>query len=564
MRLPRREIGIGNRSESHPPNQQLPMTERGGPVRDESHRMPDRPRGLNARARSVSPASPHNNSDSLEGLTDLFGEDVEIFDEGHELYFTDSSSPAAFPTSRRLAREFEPKSQPSSPNLIGTGVPRHRSEPYVSVNHVNQIADISSLLQLANTPSALVDRARESRRHGTQEGVRERAKEIAKELEGCRTPSAAYSILKGMMEFAFGLVEFTALLERQQALDDYGAFRKMVDIQNSYLEHAGVQKLACTILGNLRVDESIGGVKLGMMLTVDTIVQCLREHGRIASISREGIRALTALSKMNDVRTRVIPTCNAIGVTVGCMELHAGDGDVQNEGARFFSHASLHSETNKSHIAMHGGLRRALRAAREFPASRALHTHLCTTIRNITLGRADIVAQTEVLEGVEALMDTLKRHGQASTTAIHALAALHHLTTSVESIKRIVRFDSWEHILIGTARRHSGKANVQALALAVAGRVVDSGIGLTEERLIHAGAVKTALAAMHRFVNRRAVLFTGSHLVKVLLLGHAQGMVDLEQCGGVERLLDLLYCTVVTPTSAEERYSGYADSVDNR
>ncbi|KAI0566052.1 Armadillo-like helical domain containing protein [Gracilaria domingensis] len=556
MRRPKRDICIGD----HRMNTlQPPTTDQDVTVLDESHRMPDRPRGVSTRTRTASPASPSHNSESPGGLTDLFNEEVEFFDEAHDVQ-TAGSSPGVFSLSRRVAREFEPKSQPSSPNWSTAGFPRHRSEPAVAGN---QIADISSLLELANTPSALVDRARETRRHGTQEGVRDRAKEFAKELEGCKSPSTAYSILKGMMEFAFGLVEFTALLERQQALDDYGAFRRMVEIQNSYLEHAGIQKLSCTILGSLRLDESIGGLKLGMMQTVDTIVQCLREHGRVASICREGVRALTALSKMNDVRTRVIPTCNAIGVTVSCMELHAGDEYVQNEGARFFSHASLHSETNKSHIAMHGGLRRALRAAREFPASRALHTHLCTTIRNITLSRPDVVAQAEVLDSVEALMDTLKRHGQASTTAMHALAALHHLTTSHESVRRIVRYDSWEHILIGTARRHSSKPTVQALTMAVAGSVVDAGAELTHERLVQAGAVKTALVAMHRFVNRRAVLLTGSHLVKILLLECEEGMSDLRQCGGIGRLLDLLYCTVVTPTSGEERYSGYSDSLDN-
>eukprot|EP00737_Agarophyton_chilense_P003707 gb/GEZJ01004414.1/.p1 GENE.gb/GEZJ01004414.1/~~gb/GEZJ01004414.1/.p1 ORF type:complete len:562 (-),score=59.32 gb/GEZJ01004414.1/:3863-5548(-) len=560
MRRSKRDIGIGSRSDSRTQRFYLPTTEQDVPVLDDSRRMPDRPRGLNPRTRTTSPSSPPHLSSTMGSSTDLYNDDVQFLYESQEIHSSGSSSPGIF-SSRRLAREFEPKSQPSSPNLYNTGFPRHRNEPQVVPS---QVANISSLLELAgNTPSALLDRARETRRHGTQEAVRDRAKEISKDLGGCETPYTAYSVLKEMMEFAFGLVEFTTILERQQALDDFGAFRKMVDVQHSYLEHAGIQKLACTILGSLRIDESIGGVKLGMMQTVDAVVQCLREHGRIASICREGIRALTALSRMNDVRTRIIPTCNAIGVTAGCMELHAGDQDVQNEGARFFSHASLHSETNKSHIAMHGGLRRALRAAREFPTSRALHTHLCTTLRNITVSRPDVVAQAEILESVESLMDTLKRHGQASTTAIHALAALHHLTSSTESIKRILRYDSWEHIIIGTAKRHSSKPNVQVLALAVAGSVASAGTEHTRERLIQVGAVKAALSAMYRFVNRRGILLTGSRLVKVLLVGFEQALVDLRQCGGVERLLDILYCTVVTPTSGEERYSGYADALDN-
>ncbi|CAN8062410.1 unnamed protein product [Agarophyton chilense] len=492
MRRSKRDIGIGSRSDSRTQRFYLPTTEQDVPVLDDSRRMPDRPRGLNPRTRTTSPSSPPHLSSTMGSSTDLYNDDVQFLYESQEIHSSGSSSPGIF-SSRRLAREFEPKSQPSSPNLYNTGFPRHRNEPQVVPS---QVANISSLLELAgNTPSALLDRARETRRHGTQEAVRDRAKEISKDLGGCETPYTAYSVLKEMMEFAFGLVEFTTILERQQALDDFGAFRKMVDVQHSYLEHAGIQKLACTILGSLRIDESIGGVKLGMMQTVDAVVQCLREHGRIASICREGIRALTALSRMNDVRTRIIPTCNAIGVTAGCMELHAGDQDVQNEGARFFSHASLHSETNKSHIAMHGGLRRALRAAREFPTSRALHTHLCTTLRNIT--------------------------------------------------------------------RHSSKPNVQVLALAVAGSVASAGTEHTRERLIQVGAVKAALSAMYRFVNRRGILLTGSRLVKVLLVGFEQALVDLRQCGGVERLLDILYCTVVTPTSGEERYSGYADALDN-
>ncbi|PXF49183.1 hypothetical protein BWQ96_00972 [Gracilariopsis chorda] len=563
MRLLKREGSSASRWENHPEVPATNVVEHEVTVLPESQRRPDRPRLL-SRTGTSSPVSPARSSDVLStstgGVSDLFHEELEIFEDSREPDTLASSSLGSRSSFRRSGRGFEPKSQPSSPAQHDNEFPRRHSEHRTSSS---SIAALTSLMELARTPSALVDRARAQRRQTTKESVRERAKDFAKQLERSESAASAYSVISSLSDFAFAVVELTALLERQEALDDFGAFRKMVELQNTFIQHAGIQRIVCSVLGSLRIDESTGGLKIAMMLTVDTIVQSLRLHERDSGICKAGIRALTSLSNMNDVRSRIIPSCNAIGVAVECMELHAGDEGVQSDGTRFLSHASLHSETNKSQIAMHGGLRRAVRAALEFPASRVLHTHVSTILRNITVGRPDVVAQAEILNSVEALLDTLKLHGQASMTAVHALAALHHLTTSMETIKRIVRYQSWESVLMGTAKRHSGKATVQTLAMAVAGSVAAADGPTAQVKLAHAGAIKIALTAMHRFVNRSAVLFTGARLVKVLLVGFHNAMDEVKQCGGTERLLDILYCTVVTPTFVEERYSGYSDVFDN-
>lgn len=562
MRLLRRESASASRWENHP---QVPVTnvvEHEVPVLPESQRRPDRPR-LSSRTGTSSPVSPARSdvlSTSTGGVSDLFHEELEILDDSREADSLASSSVVSRSSFRRSGRDFEPKSQPSSPGQHNAESPRRRREHRTSSSNMTAL---TSLIELARTPSALAGRARAQRRQTTRESIRERSKEYAKQLERCESEALAYSVIRSMCDFAFAVVELTALLERQEALDDFGAFRKMVELQHKFLQHAGIQKVVCSILGSLRINESTGGLKIAMMLAVDTIVQSMRLHGRDSGLCKDGIRALTSLSNMNDVRARIIPSCNAIGVAVECMELHAGAEGVQIDGTRFLSYASLHSETNKSQIAMHGGLRRAVRAALEFPGCRVLHTHVSTILRNITVGRPDVVAQAEILNSVEALLDTLKLHGQASMTSIHALAALHHLTTSMETINRIVRYQGWECVLMGTAKRHSGKATVQTLAMAVAGSVAAADGPTAQARLAQAGAIKIALTAMHRFVNRRAVLFTGARLVKVLLLGFHSGMDEVKQCGGTQRLLDILYCTVVTPTSVEERYSGYSDVFDN-
>ncbi|KAI0557715.1 hypothetical protein FGB62_270g02 [Gracilaria domingensis] len=183
MRRPKRDISIGVRSDRRMNTLQPPTTDLDVTILDQSHCRPNRPRGVSTRTRTASPASLSHNSESLGGLTDLFNEGVEFSYEAHE-FQTAGSSPGVFSLSRRVAREFEPKSRPSSPNCSTAEFPRHCSEPDVAGN---QIADISSLLELENTPSVLVDRARETRRNGTQEGVRDRPKEFAQELEGCKS-----------------------------------------------------------------------------------------------------------------------------------------------------------------------------------------------------------------------------------------------------------------------------------------------------------------------------------------------------------------------------------------
>lgn len=396
----------------------------------------------------------------------------------------------------------------------------------------------------------------ERRRANVTEHAREAAQLLANSLDTVDDHTAERAV-RDVGEFAFASADPVALLERQDALDEVAALHKLVEVVAAFLQDVGVVTLGLSIFGGLRIDEGIG-LRVGMMRTVEVVVTALQMYQGDALVVREGLRALCGLTRLDDVRTRILSRCGAIEIAVECLQRHVEDESVQNEGAKFISFASLHSETNKTELARGGGLSRVLSAAREFRESGTLCTHVCIGLRNVTVSRPDIVEIALGLDGVNGVLEILRAHGGGYTTATHALAGLYHITGGDSGIREVLRHDGWEMLLVESGRRHTGRADVQALSLAVMGRVAGVGGALAARRLVRCGAVKMALAGMHRFVNRRAVMYFGARLVRVLLESGG-GMEDVRACGGVDKLLDLLYCTVVTAGSGEERYSGYAD-----
>lgn len=363
--------------------------------------------------------------------------------------------------------------------------------------------------------------------------------------------------ISALAHFAFASTEPVSMLHRHDALDCAGAFANLINVLSAHREHAGIFGTACSILGSLRVDrlESLKNAPEGGVVAV---VQGLQVHKEDYRVCRHGVRALAGFTRLDDVRARLLHRYDGISTVVECMQLHGEVESLYLDSMQFLSFASLHSETNKTEISRGGALRKCLDCLSKWPANRVLHTHVCVIIRNVTVNRPDIIATAEQMQCVESLLDSINTHGNNAVLTTHALAALHHLTTSQEATRRLLRHPTWESTLIDTAKRHASRPTIQALALDVAARVVTAGGPLAARRLVRVGAVKVAIVAMHRFVNRRAVLYCGSRLTRMLLMSGG-GSEDVRQCGGVERLLDLLYCTVVAPVSADERYAGYAD-----
>lgn len=353
-------------------------------------------------------------------------------------------------------------------------------------------------------------------------------------------------------------------MERQEALDDAGAFDALLTLQANHLSHPGIQSLCASILSSLRLDDRTPLTRFDPGLAVHSLLHALRVHGGSSvGVVRDIIRALDALARLESVRTGVIARTGAIATLGHYMMSYPGDAIVQIHALRFLAHSAVRVMGNKIEMGMCGALRGGLLAARAQVRNRSVITSAVLAIRNVTAGgHLGTEHAMPVSEMVETSLDALLTHGQVGMIVNDALAGLMHLTNEgKDGIRCVLRHERWESALTDTAARHAGKGGVQTMALAVLGRAVSAGGPLAARRIIRVGGVKVALGAMHRFVNRRSVLFYGSRLVRGLLQVAGGGMDEVRESGGVERLLDLLYCTVVAPVTMEETCGGYADAV---
>lgn len=401
-------------------------------------------------------------------------------------------------------------------------------------------------------------RMRRQRRHNTHESVRMGARRIVRQLENCESGSTAEMSVQTLGEFAFAVTDALQLLERQEALDDSGALRRLVEVQARFLKYSRVQTLCSSILGSLRVDENFGGLKIGVKLCVETIVGSMRMHCKDRRVVREGLRALCSLSRLEEVRFQMLGESNGIETAINGMEAHAADVAVQCEGTRFLSYACVESESNKTCITRHGGTQRVVAAMCEHVDSNRLQLFGCKLVRNITVQREDLVEACEESGCVEAIIDALQRHGEARGVAIQSLTALQHVLCREETGQRVLQHQGAEWAVMEAARRHFACVQIVTLSLAIAGRIASAGGAVASKRLVRAGAMAVALDGMERFVKRRGVLFFGARLVR-RLLETGDGMEEVNVWGGVPRLLDILYCTAATPVSEEETFGGYTD-----
>lgn len=399
---------------------------------------------------------------------------------------------------------------------------------------------------------------RQYRPHTMSHQVFRNARQVTHALEMAASASGTHSAISALSSFAFSSPQAFACLERQEALDDAGAFQKLLHLQSTYLSNASIQSSSLSVVGSLRLDDRIPMTFFSVEMAVDSSLAAMQLHSENVIVVRAGLCALDALVRLDHVRMRLVPSAGVIGIVGQCMSKHGNDEVGMGNAIRFLGHAAIGSDRNKMAMVSCGAIQKALRAGRMFASNGELQSSVCLMLRNVTVGGGQHLSSLPGAEVVHLLLDCMLAHGQLYPVATHALAALFHLTSMTDSSRRILRHDLWEHALVETACRHESRVRLQAMALAVIGKVVIVGGSSAAKRLIRVGAVRLALGAMHRFVNRRAVLYYGSVMVRLTLEAVGGGMDEIGACGGVERLLDLLYCTVVAPVSSEEPFAGYA------
>lgn len=299
-----------------------------------------------------------------------------------------------------------------------------------------------------------------------------------------------------------------------------------------------------------------------MSETVELILSALRTHCALLSVLTPALAALAALAGIPHVRASVLPRCNAIGVVVDVLRGHPSQPGLHADAARFFSRAALRCEGNKSDIAHNGALDLLAAAVRAERAHARLHCANSLALRNVTVCRADVVAYAGKLGLVKDLVWTIDKHGAEECTARHALAALFHLVNGDggENATRVCRVDRWAEVLCGAARLHAATDCVQILVFGIAGILVRVGGEDAARGLMRAGAVQLALEGMHQHVTSRGLLYYGARMLSAVLDAAGAGMDLVGECGGVDRLLDLLYCSAALPKSdVGEVCAGYAE-----
>lgn len=414
-------------------------------------------------------------------------------------------------------------------------------------------------------------RVRQHRRHTTSHKVIRRARHLSQNLRAASSGPQTLSALQAISAFTSSGTHQLACLERQEALDDVGVLQKLVEIQRLYLSHGPIQTIVCSIVGHLNLDDSLPLARFDAEALLETTLASMRIHWNDSDVMRESLQALDSLSRLERIRKDFLPSTGVIVVVGRCLHHHTHDAAIIFGAIRFFGQVVISCHENKIEVVSCGALNSIINAAQTHSSNLLLQAHLCLTLRNLCIGyehdqsqmpKSSSMALSHAVGSVGptmigALLDAMMSHGHAYTVASHALAALFHLTHAHNQTRHIVRHDLWEHALVDTASRHVTKATLQIMALAVISKVVEAGGPYAAKRLLRVGAVRLALTSMHRFVNRRAVLFYGALLVRSILQAVGDGIEEIRACGGVERLLDILYSAIVTPICTEEPFAGY-------
>lgn len=439
----------------------------------------------------------------------------------------------------------------------------------------NQNGKASANLNFSTSNTAVFSqRVRQHRRHTTNQRVIRRARQLSHTLNAAGSGPEMLAGLQAVSSFVSSGPQPLSCLERQEALDDSGVLKKMVEVQRLYLKYAPVQSTIGSIIGALSLDDRLPLAQFDVEAVLETILTSMRVHWNNSDVIRESLHALDAISRLERMRKEVMPTTGVIVVVGQCLHYHIHDDAIISSAIRFLGHGVIRSYENKIEVITCGALTSIINAAQTRSGDHRLQAQLCLTLRNLSVrwndegqqtSRTEPIALTQAINSSAAsiigvLLDTMMSHGHAYAVASHGFAALYHLSHTHNQTNHIMTHKLWEHALVDTASRHVARVTLQTMALAVISKVAEVGGSIAAKRLLRVGAIRLALTNMHRFVNRRSVLLYGSVLVRLTLQGTGDGMQEIRACGGVERLLDILYSTVVAPISTEEPFAGYADS----
>lgn len=377
-------------------------------------------------------------------------------------------------------------------------------------------------------------------------------------LSSAITPSLARSALLALRSFQTSASSLAQQLQIAAALDAAAALHALVDLTGLYHESAPLQALALAALADWRLS-SHALAALPAAEAAETVCAALRTHGARPAVAAPALHCLASLAAIH-AQADSLDRCGALPLANDVLAKHEGNVGVAVAAARFFG-AAAGEPGNSGTVASDGALERLLKSLRAAPRDLELALLVSAAVRNVTVGSEDARKMAVKLGCLGDLVGVLRRHGRSVEAVVHALAGLYHVLFGGEgNAERVGQVEGWADAICEVARTHFDRHVVQTLVMGVGAGL--NGDGMREE-LVRKGAVQVAVNGMHRHVTHRDVLYYGSRFLRGLLEGCEEGMEEVRNCGGVERLLDLLYCSVARPAGVEvgERYAGYAEGL---
>lgn len=358
--------------------------------------------------------------------------------------------------------------------------------------------------------------------------------------------------------------------EHQTALDETGAYDKLLSLLG-----ANVDVMVLSILEGLCIDL----VHTNCRNLVDKLLSLLSQPDNILAT----LRTLCWLLHNDHCRCNVVPRSILVTTITQTLEHNRENDEVVAHGIRVLAMCCMNSRANQTHVASRA-LGVVLTVARG--RTRLIKLMTCALIRNVGVGRADLIERLDKLACVEYALDCVAS-GICSVVQ-HGLAALFHLihpppppprpgytppparsyaaprdSPYTITAVRMLGHGQWEEMLCDTARRYSSKAGIQALIYALSTRMAVVGGGLVCRKLVKVDMVRLCLKAVNRHINKRHMVYYGARFVRVVLEGGG-GMEQLREWGGVDRLLDMLYCTVVSDVrGGKGEWEGSVDVFDD-
>lgn len=383
-----------------------------------------------------------------------------------------------------------------------------------------------------------------------------RASSLVVLLSSASTPALARSALHALRSFQTSADSFEEQLQVAAALDATVALPVLVELTGLYHESAQLQALALNAMADWRLStHALAALPRGE--AAEAVAASLRTHSQTAEVAAPALHCLAALAGVPPQR-EALARCNVLQLARHALVTHSGDVAVGIAAARFIGTAAADPRLSET-VAKDGTLQQLLNASRAAPRNRELACCVAAVIRNVTAAGGYAATLAVDAGAPRDLVAVLQMHAGVERTVTHALAALLHIVRSGGERALFVT-EGWAEALCETARTMFDRHIVQTLVMGI-------GLGMREkemvEQLVRYGAVQVTINGMHRHVTHRDVLYYGSRFLRGLLEGSEGGMEEVRKCGGVERLLDLLYCSVARPVvvQSDVRYSGHTEGL---